>query len=188
MQLPFIPDECKPENISRFIRFNFRGTISFVGKDLVEMVPYMNALANGPIANSPRDENGYLMIDEQPNLFYCVLDRYRDWLESDQPDSFDTHINSRGLCVSLARRMAFEPEYVKALSRKTVKTIDKNDLYVCYYCDKIFARNESSSMKECKYHKIRCDCNLERSYSSCCRLPYHSEEKLDIATPPKHRF
>jgi len=53
LKTPFVSDDCVPENESKFIQFNFRGKVSFVGKDLVSQVPYLNALA-GTMANSPR--------------------------------------------------------------------------------------------------------------------------------------
>jgi hypothetical protein len=99
----FIPQHCFLEDeSSKFILFNFRGKVSFVGKDLVSEVPYLKALT-GVMSNSPRDEDGYLMIDENSSIFYCVLDKYREWLELGQPDAFEHSVPSRGLCVSLAR-------------------------------------------------------------------------------------
>jgi hypothetical protein len=81
--------------------------------------------------------------------------------------------------------MAFETEFVKALSSKRVNIIDERDLYECYYCQKIFAKNESASIKECRYHSLHCMCrNTDTSYGKCCRLPYHSPVELDIAKPP----
>ena len=81
--------------------------------------------------------------------------------------------------------MAFEPEFVRALSNKRIKIIDRTDLYKCFYCKQIYARNETASMKECRYHGHDCMCSdPHKSYSRCCRLPYHSEVELDIAKQP----
>ena len=82
--------------------------------------------------------------------------------------------------------MAFAPEFVRALSNKRIKIIDKSDLYKCFYCKNIYAKNEYFSMKECRYHGVDCVCsNQTGKYSQCERLPYHSEVELDIAKPPK---
>ena len=169
-----------------FIYFNLRGKAKYIGRDLVELVPYLNALVNGKMQNSPKDEHGRYMIDENSTTFFYVIDKYREWLQLGQPKSLATQYSSslRGLPVSLAQRMSFEPEFVNALNSTTIKEYTEDDLYKCYYCNQIFARNERSSMKECTYHKDGCTCR-SNSYSKCSRLPYHSETPIAIADEPK---
>ena len=58
---------------------------------------------------------------------------FQEWLELDKPDCFtDEYMSRRGLLVSLAKRMAFEPEFIKALKTKKYNIFTKDDLYSCY--------------------------------------------------------
>jgi hypothetical protein len=180
----FTPDKCSDKE-GPYVYLNFRGAIHYVRRDTVTIVPYLNLLVNGPMKNSPRDEKGYLILDENPNMFFYVIDKYREWLELDNPNSFPSdYMSKRGLCISVAKRMSFDNKFIEALRNKTYTIFNKDDLYSCYYCHLIFARGEKSASKECRYHSVKCAC-LPRRINTCTRLPYHSEVKIDIAIEPR---
>jgi hypothetical protein len=168
---------------TNYIKINVRGTKMCMGKDLLCELPYIKGLLKSPMQNNERDDDGMLIIDEDPGILCCVIDRYREWLQLGCPEAFEDKTPRRGLSVAFAQRMGFEEEFVEALSANFVKKYTQADLFRCFYCNGVFARNETSVQKECRYHNKDCECKFIRA--TCTRLPFHSEVALDIATPPK---
>ena len=161
-----------------YINLNLRGTILLIGKDLACELPYVNALIDGPLQGSERDEQGNHIIDEQMPTFCALLDYYREWLQLGSPDFFENHlISKRGLIAAAAERMGCEPKFVNAVRCRQVKKYNVENLFRCYYCQQVYARDETASQRECKYHKKDCTCRTIDKYG-CSRIPFHSEQFL----------
>ena len=166
-----------------YICLSFRGVPMWFGNDLVCELPYVNALVNGPLQGSERDESGNHIIDEQLSTFCELLDYHRQWMQEGCPEFMERTIQKRGLIVAAAERMGCVPEFVQAIRTCGVKKYKIEDLFRCYYCNQVFARTEKSSQRECKYHRETCLCERKHKYG-CTRLPFHSETPLDIAHKP----
>lgn len=169
---------------TNFIKLNARGNKFLMGKDLLCELPYIKGLLESPMQNNERDDEGRLILDEDPGIICFVIDKYREWLQLGSPEAFEDKTIKRGLAVAFAQRMGFEEEFVKALSANYVKIYTQADLFRCFYCNKVFARNEMGVNKECRYHEKGCGCNFPTRIN-CTRLPFHSETPLDIANLPR---
>ena len=132
-----------------YITLSFRGHLYKCGKQTLALVPYIRALLESECEKKEVDDNGYILIDEYPDRLFRVVDYYRGWLQSDQPKYLDVHA-SRGLYTSIAERMGFEQEFIKALL--TPDFFDpkehEDELFKCYYCQQIFIHGEKEIRRE----------------------------------------
>ena len=174
----------------RFIRLNCRGTQTIISRDSCELIPYINSLINGPCENNPRDEKGNLIIDETSGSLFYLIDMYRAWLEGNHPETLSMSSveiisgTRHYLYASIARRLGFEQEFVKAILTPK-KTFSKEvDLFICFYCKNVYSYNEKKTYDECNYHGTNCDCRL--SIRGCRRIPHHSPIKIKGACDPKN--
>ena len=177
--------------MSTYIHVNFRGTVKPIHKEYFEEdsgVGYLRGLYRINFKDSPKDEKGYLMINESSTHFFHLVDLYKAWLGEGSPRRIrigfpDSYIT---MYSGIAERLGFDLDFIKAMRNKiNDDDVRKDKLFKCYYCDQVFRENEKDKNKECKYHGIDCVCHNGGSKYGCKRLPYHLELPLEIATEPR---
>ncbi len=173
----------KSDDDDYFVIINFRGTHCFLGKDTIEMLPYLNALVNGPLKGSQIDENGYLKVGEASTYIYLLVDLYRAWMQEGCPRFM---FNCNGILnymviLALAQRMGCKKKFINAMRRSTKKLINNDNNFRCYYCHNVFSLDEK--LRECKYHDKNCNCRDFRRFG-CCRIPCHSAKAIELAVEP----